>query len=43
VNGKPKVSIKKTDEGSTMKVDWINGYLKEIFGDKFEPMELNDV
>ena len=43
VNGKPKVSIKKTDEGSTMKVDWINGYLKEVFGDKFEPMELNDV
>lgn len=39
-NGKPKVGIQATAEGSVAKVEWANGYLEKIFGGKVEPIKL---
>lgn len=39
-NGRPRVGIEESNEGTKEKVEWANGYLKEIFGDKVEPLKL---
>jgi len=39
-NGKPRVGIEKSEEGTAQKVAWCNSYLKEIFGSNVKPVEL---
>lgn len=40
-NGRPRVGIEATDEGSSQKVEWCNEYLREIFGDNVKPVKLD--
>ncbi len=40
-NGKPKVGIEISETGTTQKIDWANGYIKEIFDDAIEPLSLS--
>ena len=39
-NGKPKVGIEESIEGSMEKIQWANSYLEKIFGNKVAPLQL---
>ena len=40
-NGKPRVGISFSKNGTNEKVQWCNEYLQKIFGDDVEPVEFN--
>ena len=41
VSGLPEVKVGTTNKGTDIKIGWVNRYLKEIFGDRVKPFELN--